>query len=157
MMKNTRIIAALFFSVLTGCSSFNDKDVVVPAELPSKRVVSLESLAKDAVEVQRELAELRQSFAPTRHETVNVIPIELKRTISKGRFAGPASIIVSDLAREAGYSFQVVGHVRPVIVTVKWDKEISIMDAFLDIGVSLGVTADIEVDPNHGKVTLIYD
>lgn len=142
---------------LSACSSVNEATISDEIVTHSINRITLESLAQDAVAAQRSLAKLRSATTPVRHETVNVTPPELERTVSTVFHEGPLKLIAEDLAREAGYHLVEFGTKRDVVVLVNWDQPISLIDAFLDLGVKAGAWADLEVDPNIGRVAIYYD
>lgn len=154
MLRHSITIATTL--VLTGCMFNDPEQPLVQVSAPDRQSTSLEQLAADAVKAQLVLAELRNLGKP-RHDTVYKYPPELNRMISAGSFAGPLKVITADVAREAGYITREVGSPKSVIVVVEWTEPLTIAEALTDLGVRAGVAADIEVDPNIGKVSIIYD
>ena len=154
-MKNNFAIVSLSVLILTACGA--DKRVPLKQQIKAPSSSELFALARESVEAQVRLADIRDSTAAPRHDVINVIPNELKRTIDSAKWAGPLHVIARDVAKEAGYSLVEYGNRKPVIISVDWQDKITVVDALADIGVRAGVRAVVEVDPNLARVVVYYD
>lgn len=83
-------------------------------------------------------------------------PPELRRAITIN-WVGPVEPITKTLADRAGYNFLTVGSAPPIPVVVSLDiQNRPIIDVLRDLGLQLGMRADIKVDANRRVVEVHY-
>lgn len=116
------------------------------ADAADRAATSLETLA--AVE-----------YARTPGVAVNTIgeaPPELRRSITVN-WVGPVEPITKTLADRAGYNFLTIGNTPPIPVVVSLDVENRpVIDVMRDIGLQLGMRADVKVDAERRVVEIHY-
>lgn len=116
------------------------------ADAADRVATSLEKLA--AVEYQRAPG---VAVAP-----VADAPVELRRAITVN-WVGPVEQIVETLANRSSYNFIILGAAPPVPIVVNVDAEnMPVVDVLRDIGLQLGVRADIRVDSQNKTVEIQY-
>ncbi len=116
------------------------------ADAADRVATSLEKLA--AVEYQRSPG---VAVAP-----VDNAPVELRRAITVN-WVGPVEPIVETLANRSSYSFVILGSPPPVPIVVSLDVENRpVIDVLRDIGLQMGVRADIRVDGENKTVEIQY-
>jgi len=70
---------------------------------------------------------------------------------------GPAEALVKKLANRASYTFITVGDKPPVPLVVNMDIENEpVIDVLRDVGLQLGVRADVKVDSTRRMIELHY-
>lgn len=123
-----------------------DKVSSMLAEAADRASKSLETLA--SVEYARSSG---VAVAP-----INNAPAELRRAVTIN-WVGPAEPIVKMLADRAGYTFSPVGAAPPnaIVVTVNAENK-PVIDILRDIGLQLGLRADIKVDGGARLVEMHY-
>ena len=123
-----------------------DKVSAQLAEAADRASVALETLA--AVEQARSPG---IAVAP-----IENAPPELRRAITVN-WVGPVEQITKTLADRAGYSFNVVGNtpVTPVVVSLDVENK-PVIDVLRNIGLQLGMRADIRVDGTRRVVEIQY-
>lgn len=123
-----------------------DKVSAQLAEAADRASVALETLA--AVEQARSPG---IAVAP-----IENAPPELRRAITVN-WVGPVEQISKTLADRAGYSFNVVGNtpVTPVVVSLDVENK-PVIDVLRNIGLQLGMRADIRVDGTRRVVEIQY-
>lgn len=83
-------------------------------------------------------------------------PPELRRAITVN-WVGPIEPITKTLADRAGYGFAAIGSPPPTPLVVSLDMENRpVVDVLRDLGLQLGMRADIKVDPNRRVVEIHY-
>ena len=83
-------------------------------------------------------------------------PTELRRAITVN-WVGPVEPISKTLAERAGYGFQTVGSAPPVDIVVSLDVENRpVIDVLRDLGLQLGLRADVRVDAERKMVEIHY-
>ena len=83
-------------------------------------------------------------------------PSELRRSITVN-WVGPVEPITKTLADRAGYNFLTIGHVPPVPIVVSLDiQNRPVIDVLRDLGLQLGLRADIKVDAERRVVEIHY-
>lgn len=123
-----------------------DKVSSMLAEAADRAASSLETLA--AVEYARS-----PGVAVT---PVHSAPQDLRRAITVN-WVGPVEPITKTLADRAGYNFTTVGNAPPIALVVSIDSENRpVIDLLRDIGLQLGMRADVRVDANNRSVELHY-
>ena len=155
-------ILPLFLSLITvsGCESVSqtfsnnspqlvaspDKVSAMLADAADRASLALETLA--AVEYARSPG---VSISP-----VVDAPAEMRRAVTVN-WVGPVEPIAKTLADRAGYGFTVVGHQPPIAVVVSVDAENRpVIDILRDIGLQLGMRADVRVDGTQRMVEVHY-
>ncbi len=123
-----------------------DKVSAQLAEAADRASVALETLA--AVEQARSPG---IAVAP-----IENAPPELRRAITVN-WVGPVEQITKTLADRAGYSFNVIGNkpVTPVVVSLDVENK-PVIDVLRNIGLQLGMRADIRVDGTRRVVEIQY-
>lgn len=123
-----------------------DKVSAQLAEAADRASVALETLA--AVEQARSPG---IAVAP-----IENAPAELRRAITVN-WVGPVEQITKTLADRAGYSFNIVGNTPATPVVVSLDVENKpVIDVLRNIGLQLGMRADIRVDGTRRVVEVQY-
>lgn len=149
------LIAGLF---LTGCSGYRTKerDPQVIAS-PDKVSLMLAEAADKASNALETLAAVEQSRSPAVSvQPIHNAPPELTRAMTI-TWIGPAEQFVKKLADRASYTFLTVGDKPPVPLTVNVDAENEpVIDILRDVGLQLGVRADVKVDSTRRMVELHY-
>lgn len=88
--------------------------------------------------------------------TIGEAPPELRRSITVN-WVGPVEPITKTLADRAGYNFMTIGNTPPVPVVVSLDVENRpVIDVMRDIGLQLGMRADVKVDAERRVVEIHY-
>ncbi len=83
-------------------------------------------------------------------------PAELRRAITVN-WVGPVEQITKTMADRAGYHFSAIGNPPPVPIVISIDVENKpVIDVLRDIGLQLGLRADLKVDGNAQVVELHY-
>ena len=83
-------------------------------------------------------------------------PAELRRSITVN-WVGPVEPITKTLADRAGYNFLAIGNTPPVPLVVSLDiQNRPIIDVMRDIGLQLGMRADVKVDASRKVVEIHY-
>ncbi|GJL85728.1 MAG: hypothetical protein DHS20C02_15030 [Micavibrio sp.] len=83
-------------------------------------------------------------------------PAELRRAITIN-WVGPAEPVIKMLADRAGYTFMGVGNPPPTAIVVSVDATNQpVIDVLRDIGLQLGLRADVRVDGATRQVEVHY-
>lgn len=83
-------------------------------------------------------------------------PTELRRAVTVS-WIGPVEPITQTLAERAGYNFTTVGRPPSIPIVVSLDvQNRPVIDVLRDIGLQLGLRADVRVDGNSGIVEIHY-
>ncbi len=156
------LLIVLLLSVMTvsacdtASSVFSDGSPQLVAE-PDK----VSSMLADAADRAATSLETLASVEYSRSPGVAVAPIanappELRRAISVN-WVGPVSAITKTLADRAGYTFVIIGNPppTPIVVTIHAENT-PIVDVLRDIGLQLGLRADVRVDAASRIVELHY-
>ena len=155
------ILAPLFLVVFTvsACGTHNvfsdgspqlvadpDKVSSLLANAADRAATSLETLA--SVEYARSSG---VAVAPIQNA-----PAELRRAITVN-WVGPAEPVIKMMADRAGYVFTVIGTPPPTAIVVSVNAENkSVIDVLRDIGLQLGLRADVKVDGATRQVEIHY-
>ena len=149
----------LSFFVLVGCESvdrFSNNSPQMVAE-PDKVSAMLADAADRASTALQTLASVE--YARTPGVAVNPVgdaPAELRRAISVN-WVGPAEPITKTLADRAGYTFRVVGVAPPTPIVISLDVENTpVIEVLRDIGLQLGLRADVRVDAARQLIEIHY-
>jgi len=124
---------------------------------PDKVSLMLAEAADKASNALETLAAVEQSRSPAvAVQPIHNAPPELVRAMTI-QWIGPAEQLVKKLADRASYTFLAVGDKPPVPLTVNIDAENQpVIDLLRDVGLQLGVRADIKVDSQRRMVELHY-
>ncbi len=116
------------------------------ADAADRAATSLETLA--AVEYAR---------APgVAVATIGNAPPELRRSITVN-WVGPVEPIAKTLADRAGYNFLAIGNLPAIPIVVSLDvQNRPIVEVLRDLGLQLGMRADIKVDAERRVVEIHY-
>lgn len=146
-------------SLLSACSGFHtekprDPQVVTSPDKVSLMLAEAADKASNALET---LAAVEQSRSPAvAVQPIHNAPPELVRAMTI-TWIGPAEQLIKKLADRASYTFLAVGDKPPVPLTVNIDAEnVPVIDLLRDVGLQLGVRADIKVDSERRMVELHY-
>jgi defect-in-organelle-trafficking protein DotD len=145
--------------VLSACSTaqpiFNRTPQVVAS--PDKVSAQLAEAADRASVALETLAAVEQARSPgIAVAPIESAPPELRRAITVN-WVGPVEQITKTLADRAGYSFNVVGNTPSTPVVVSLDVENKpVIDVLRNIGLQLGMRADIRVDGTRRVVEVQY-
>lgn len=139
----------------TGQQLFNRTPQVVAS--PDKVSAQLAEAADRASVALETLAAVEQARSPgIAVAPIENAPPELRRAITVN-WVGPVEQITKTLADRAGYSFNVVGNmpVTPVVVSLDVENK-PVIDVLRNIGLQLGMRADIRVDGTRRIVEIQY-
>jgi len=139
-----------------GCAMKPTRDPQVVTS-PDKVSLMLAEAADKASGALETLAAVEQARSPAvAVEPIHNAPEELARAITIS-WVGPAEPIAKRLADRAGYTFLAVGNRPPVPPVVDIDVQNEpVIDILRDIGLQLGVRADIKVDSVRKMIELHY-
>ena len=161
-MKHLPSLKILLASVvlLTGCETANeafsgDSPQLVAA--PDSVSAMLADAADRAATSLETLAAVEYARSPgVAVSTIDQAPPELRRSITIN-WVGPVEPITKTLADRAGYSFLAIGSTPPVPLVVSLDiQNRPIIDVLRDLGLQLGMRADIKVDAERRVVEIHY-
>lgn len=83
-------------------------------------------------------------------------PIEMRRAMTV-QWVGPVEPIVKNLANRANYSFLLVGSAPPIPIVVSVDAtNMPVIEILRDIGLQIGMRADVRVDGPRKIVEIHY-
>lgn len=159
-MNRFRVFVVLAAAVagLAACSPNNigSRNPQVAA-VPDKVSMMLADAADRSANALQTLASIEQSRSPgVAVAPITGAPPELKRAITIN-WVGPVEPIAKTLADRAGYGFQTVGEAPPVPIVVSIDVENKpVIEVLRNIGLQLGVRADVRVDGNGRMVEIHY-
>ena len=153
-----RKILPVFAAVLiglTGCTEKIENPQIVAS--PDKVSLMLAEAADKASRSLETLAAVEQAKSPgVAVQPIYNAPRELQRTISV-EWVGPAEQISQKLADRASYQFLTYGDTPPVPLIVNLNVENRpVIEVLRDIGLQLGVRADVKVDAERKVVELHY-
>lgn len=158
-MKRVLSFSCLGFAVfaLAACSMGNPIDrpqIVASPDAVSLRLAEAADKASTALEM---LAAVEQARTPgVSVGPVSGAPPELRRAMTVN-WTGPVEPLAKKLADRAGYGFLVLGSVPPVPLVVAIDAENRpVVDILRDIGLQLGLRADVKVDAGRKMVEIHY-
>lgn len=145
--------------VATACAPLHkveprDPQVVTEPDRVSLMLAEAADKASNALET---LAAVEQSKSPgVSVEPINNAPSELMRAMTI-TWIGPAEGLVKRAADRAGYTYLALGDEPPSPLTVNIDAEnMPVIDILRDVGLQLGVRADVKVDGTRRMVELHY-
>lgn len=154
---------SIFLLVITlgvsACSNIQKHSADEPQIVAAPDTVSamLASAADRASQSLQTLAAIEAARTPaTQVGPVGNAPSELRRSITVN-WIGPVEPITQTLAERASYEFLTIGTPPPVPVVVSLDVENRpVIDVLRDIGLQLGIRADIKVDGQRRLVEIHY-
>ncbi|MGB0719480.1 MAG: DotD/TraH family lipoprotein [Bdellovibrionales bacterium] len=137
-------------------ASFSDESPQLVAE-PDKVSALLAEAADRASKSLETLASTEYARTPgVAVAPIGDAPRELRRAVTVN-WIGPVEPIVKSLANRASYNFNVVGSAPPVPVVVSIDAENKpVIEILRDIGLQLGLRADIRVDAPSRIIEVHY-
>ncbi|MAI61162.1 MAG: hypothetical protein CBB87_01585 [Micavibrio sp. TMED27] len=161
-MVRFSILTSLAVSALSisACStspvSFDNETPQIVAA-PDKVSLMLAEAADRASNALETLAAVENARAPaTQIGPIGNAPPELRRAVTVN-WIGPAGPITKTLADRAGYAFMTIGAAPPVPAVVSVDVENRpVIDVLRDIGLQLGVRADVKIDSRRRVVEIHY-
>ncbi len=154
------LASSLAFGV-SACSHFptqktqpRDPQVVTEPDRVSLMLADAADKASNALET---LAAVEQAKAPgVSIQPVSNAPSELMRAMTI-TWLGPAEGLLKRTADRAGYTYLTIGDEPPTPLTVNIDAENKpVIDILRDVGLQLGVRADVKVDSERRMVELHY-
>lgn len=158
--RNPPIIMALICAcALSACTAgkplFQSAPQVVAT--PDKVSAQLAEAADRASVALETLAAVEQARSPgIAVAPIESAPPELRRAITVN-WVGPVETIAKTLAARASYSFNVIGNTPTAPVVVSLDVENKpVIDVLRNIGLQLGMRADIRVDATRRVVEIHY-
>lgn len=158
--SSPRIVMALACAcALSACSTgkplFQSTPQVVAS--PDKVSAQLAEAADRASVALETLAAVEQARSPgIAVAPIESAPPELRRAITVN-WVGPVESISKTLADRASYSFTVIGNTPSAPVVVSLDVENKpVIDVLRNIGLQLGMRADIRVDAARRVVEIHY-
>jgi len=131
-----------------------DPQVVTEPDRVSLMLAEAADKASNALET---LASVEQSKSPgVSVQPISNAPTELMRAMTI-TWIGPAEGILKRAADRAGYTYLALGDQPPSPLTVNIDAEnMPVIDILRDVGLQLGVRADVKVDGTRRMVELHY-
>lgn len=124
---------------------------------PNSVDVMLADAADRATRALETLADIENTKSPVKSvATVPNAPRELQRAVTL-EWNGPAEPLVQELARKAGYNYNVVGDKPPlpVLVNLKTTNK-PLINVLRDIGLQMGARADLKVDGQTRAMEIHY-
>ncbi|NCO03722.1 MAG: DotD/TraH family lipoprotein [Alphaproteobacteria bacterium] len=153
-------VAALSLTSLNACETLTnlstERDPQVLAA-PDKISLMLADAADKTSRAMETLAAVKQAKSPAiAVQPIHNAPPELQRAITVS-WIGPAEEITKQLADRASYTFLRIGDPPPVPMVVNIDAENKpVVDVLRDIGLQLGMRADVKVDSIRRTVEIHY-
>ena len=131
-----------------------DPQVVSSPDRVSLMLAEAADKASNALET---LAAVEQSRSPAVGvQPIHNAPPELMRAMTI-TWIGPAEQLVKKLADRASYTFLAVGDRPPIPLTVNVDVQNEpVIDILRDVGLQLGVRADVKVDSTRRMIEVHY-
>lgn len=158
-MKRVLSFSCLGFAALAlaACSMGNPIErpqIVASPDAVSLRLAEAADKASTALQT---LAAVEQARTPgVSVGPVSGAPPELRRAMTVN-WTGPVEPLAKKLADRAGYGFLVLGSMPPVPLVVAIDAENRpVVDILRDIGLQLGLRADVKVDAGRKMVEIHY-
>lgn len=153
------LCVALMTAGLAACSNANNIGSRNPqvATVPDKVSMMLAEAADRSSTALQTLAAIEQARTPeVAVAPIASAPAELKRAITTN-WVGPVEPVVKMLADRASYGFQIVGNAPPVPIVVAVNVENKpVIEVLRNVGLQLGVRADVTVDSERQMVEIHY-
>ncbi|MBG78155.1 MAG: hypothetical protein CL570_03895 [Alphaproteobacteria bacterium] len=154
--KACLLMASLFVSACSSMQGFNNDTPQLVAEPDSVSAMLADAADRVASSLEKLAAVEYQRSPGVAVAPVSDAPVELRRAITVN-WVGPVEPIVETLANRSSYSFIVLGSPPPVPIVVSLDVEnMPVVDVLRDIGLQMGVRADIRVDGRNKTVEIQY-
>lgn len=146
------LIAAI---AVSGCAVEKRNPQVVAA--PDKVSLMLAEAADKASNSLQTLAAIEQTKAPgVAVQPITNAPEELMRAMTI-TWVGPPEQMLGKLADRASYNFLALGNRPPVPLVVNVDVQNKpVIEILRDVGLQLGVRADVKVDSERRMIELHY-
>lgn len=161
MVRFSQVLPLVCALVLVaGCESmsnvYSDGAPQMVAE-PDKVSSMLADAADRASNALETLAAVEYARSPgVAVSPISDAPPELRRAITVN-WVGPVEPIAKTLADRAGYGFLVIGNPPPIAIIVSIDAQNRpVIDVLRDLGLQLGMRADIRVDGASKMVEVHY-
>jgi defect-in-organelle-trafficking protein DotD len=147
-------LAASF--MLSACDSLPKRNPQVVTS-PDKVSLMLAEAADRASNSLESLAAIEQAKAPgVAVQPIHNAPEELSRAITI-TWVGPPEQILRKLADRASYDFLTLGNRPPIALVVNVDVQNEpVIEVLRDVGLQLGVRADVKVDSERRIIELHY-
>ena len=141
--------------MVSGCAEPKRNPQVVAS--PDKVSLMLAEAADKASNSLQTLAAIEQTRAPgVAVQPITNAPDELMRAMTV-TWVGPPEQIMRRLADRASYNFLALGNRPPVPLVVNVDVQNKpVIEILRDIGLQLGVRADVKVDAERQMIELHY-
>jgi len=148
-------VLAVLATGLSGCAQPKRDPQLVAS--PDKVSLMLAEAADKASNALETLAAVEQTKSPgVSVQPIHNAPRELRRAITVN-WVGPAEQIAKKLADRASYSFITIGDKPPVPLVVSIDVENKpVIEVLRDLGLQLGVRADVKVDSQRRMIEIHY-
>ncbi len=160
IFENRRIFpvacaAICALSLLSACEPAKRNAQVVSS--PDKVSLMLAEAADRASNSLETLAAIEQTRSPgVAVQPIHNAPEELQRAMTL-TWVGPPEQVLRKLADRASYDFVALGNRPPVPLVVNVDVQNSpVIETLRDVGLQLGVRADVKVDSTRKIIELHY-
>jgi len=154
--KGFALLAVAMAFTVSACDSLPKRNPQVVTS-PDKVSLMLADAADRASNSLESLAAIEQAKAPgVAVEPIHNAPEELSRAITI-TWVGPPEQILRKLADRASYNFLSLGNRPPISLVVNVDVQNEpVIEVLRDIGLQLGVRADVKVDSERKIIELHY-
>ncbi len=156
----TNLLLCLSVTAIIGCETLSSK----PDEYSPQLVAEPDSVSAMLADAADKASNALQTLAAVEYQRGPAIasspigdaPTELRRAITVN-WVGPAEQITKTLADRASYNFTVVGVKPSIPVVVSIDVENKpVIEVLRDVGLQLGLRADVRVDADNRIVEIHY-
>lgn len=149
------VLAIIAGITVTGCAEQKRNPQVVAS--PDKVSLMLAEAADKASNSLQTLAAIEQTRSPgVAVQPITNAPEELMRAMTL-TWVGPPEQILRKLADRASYNFLALGNRPPVPLVINIDVQNKpVIEILRDIGLQLGVRADVKVDAERQMIELHY-
>ncbi len=150
------VLAVIAAFGVAGCEVLPKRNPQVVAS-PDKVSLMLAEAADKASNSLQTLAAIEQTKAPgVAVQPITNAPDELMRAMTI-TWVGPPEQILRKLADRASYNFLALGNRPPVPLVVNVDVQNKpVIEILRDVGLQLGVRADVKVDSERQMIELHY-
>jgi defect-in-organelle-trafficking protein DotD len=148
-------MALLAVALMAACSPLKgDPQIAAPPDKVSMMMAESADRASTALQT---LAAVEQARSPgIAVAPIDNAPPELMRAMTIA-WNGPVEPMARKLADRAGYSFEAIGAPPPVSIVVNINVENTpVIDILRNVGLQLGVRADLKVDATSRMVEIHY-
>ncbi len=155
------LLGLVAVGLLSGCAQTGSPDAprVYDQAVRVESELMLAQAAGRAANAQESLALIQRSRTPVPSPAVDeeALPADL-RVKTTVEWAGPASGILRDLARNVGYGFFETGNVpsNPMVVNVT-ARDQAVGRVLADVGLQVQRVATVIVDPNAKRIELRHE